>query len=188
MSLIPYRIWKRGRPAAFHVSPHSVGNSIACRDKSLLQEWVCVICIVTLSTAAGASPVPRRPEVLPPEQCPRGREPALGVRQGTSHRYQEMCHLGQNQVCFEMTLMRVLNMRGFKVTWWSHRPAVGQENTFHTVHDVSYSESLTDDSIKCHLLKYFSLCRQSHNNSQGSDKLTQTYMEEKTVNCRWGRP
>lgn len=53
---------------------------------------------------------------------------------------------------------------------------------------MSDSEILRDDWIKCHPLKYFTVCPQSHNNCQGTDKLTQTYMEEKTVNCRWGKP
>lgn len=48
---------------------------LACRDKSLLQEWVCVICIVTLSSAAGASPVWCEPLAVPA----KGGHPKSGV-------------------------------------------------------------------------------------------------------------
>jgi len=51
---------------------------LACRGKSLLQEWVCVICIVMLSTAAGASPAWHK---LRWQKVDTSR--AVPVRQGT---------------------------------------------------------------------------------------------------------
>lgn len=52
---------------------------LACRDKSLLQEWVCVICIVTLSTAAGASPAWCEPPTAPG----KGGHPTSGAWEAT---------------------------------------------------------------------------------------------------------